>query len=101
MLVLAASSSAEPIDSLEAYYESLHVPCATAEECEVKNVGNCCGMLPRCVHRNAVPNLAAVREYCEKQGVVSICGFQPIEGCQCTAGRCVARSPSQPLSEIQ
>ena len=96
MSVLPAVSRAEPIASLETYYDSLPVACADTDECVVKNVGNCCGMLPRCVHRDAKPDLDGVRAYCEKQGIVSICGFQPIEACQCIEEVCRALPSSAP-----
>jgi hypothetical protein len=62
--------------------------CKTDADCAVKDVGNCCGYFPLCVHRNAKTDPAAVRAQCEKDGMASICGFQDVQGCRCVQGRC-------------
>ena len=66
----------------------LDYACRTASDCAVKNVGNCCGQEPRCVNVNSPTDPAAVQAQCAKEGRASICGFQPIQGCECRAGRC-------------
>jgi hypothetical protein len=66
----------------------LDYACRTASDCAVKNVGNCCGQEPRCVNVNSPTDPAAVQAQCAKEGRMSICGFQPIQGCECRAGRC-------------
>ena len=67
---------------------ALDYACRTASDCAVKNVGNCCGQEPRCVNVNSPTDPAAVQAQCAKEGRASICGFQPIQGCECRAGRC-------------
>jgi len=67
----------------------LDASCAVDSDCEVKDVGNCCGRMPACVNRAAVPrSAAAVQRECERTGTSSICGFQELAGCRCEAGRC-------------
>lgn len=66
----------------------LDYACRTASDCTIKNVGNCCGQEPRCVNVNSPTDPAAVQAQCAKEGRASICGFQPIQGCECRAGRC-------------
>lgn len=64
--------------------------CRVAADCEVKNVGNCCGYAPACVNRDAVPDPDAVRARCARSGIASICGWQEIQACDCVQGRCEA-----------
>lgn len=65
--------------------------CTIDADCVVKNVGNCCGYYPQCVHKDAVVDAEAVSRECAKRGEVSICGFQDIEYCACIANQCQAR----------
>lgn len=62
--------------------------CRTAADCEVKNVGNCCGYYPSCVNTASPTFPEQVKAECEKQGAMSICGFPQIVGCDCVEGRC-------------
>lgn len=62
--------------------------CKTDADCAVKDVGSCCGTLPLCVNKDAKVDPTAVRAQCAKDGMASICGFQPVSGCTCTKGRC-------------
>lgn len=62
--------------------------CRTDADCAVKDVGSCCGTFPLCVNKDAKVDPAAVRAQCAKDGMASICGFQPVSGCTCTQGRC-------------
>lgn len=68
---------------------SLDDSCSAAIDCEVKNVGNCCGMMPACVNRAFKPDPAQVQAQCAKEGRAGICGFQELSGCQCVESRCV------------
>jgi len=72
--------------------------CVSHSDCVVKNVGNCCGYYPGCVHRDYFPDAKAVQSECEKNGMMSICGFAEIDACGCSQsddgkGRC------EPLTE--
>jgi hypothetical protein len=64
--------------------------CASDAECTVKNVGNCCGYFPACVHVDAKTDPDAVKAQCEKDGTMSTCGFREIASCTCNAGTCEA-----------
>lgn len=64
--------------------------CAVDADCAVKNVGNCCGYFPACVHRDSPTFPEAVQADCAARGESSICGFAEIAACRCAAGRCVA-----------
>jgi hypothetical protein len=62
--------------------------CKTDSDCAVKNVGNCCGAFPMCVHKDAKTDPAAVQAQCAKDGMASVCGFVEVSGCQCVQGQC-------------
>ena len=98
---LPTMGAAEDWKTLDEYFDALDRRCTTAADCEVKNVGNCCGTLPRCVNKNATPDLEAVKTLCAKQDVVSVCGFQPIAHCICVSDRCEAPESAAAIQEIQ
>jgi hypothetical protein len=62
--------------------------CQVDSDCEVKNIGNCCGYYPACVNRASPTFPDQVRARCEAEGMMSICGFPEISGCRCDDGRC-------------
>ena len=66
--------------------------CKVAADCEVKNVGNCCGYYPACVNKDSAVDPDAVRAECARTGVSSVCGWQDIQACECTQGQCRAVS---------
>ncbi len=66
--------------------------CEVADDCAVKNVGNCCGYFPACVNRDSTVDPDAVRAECERTGTSSVCGFQDIQACECAQGQCRAVS---------
>ena len=65
--------------------------CRSDADCEVKDIGNCCGAYPACVNKDSPTDPAAVQAQCAKQGRMSTCGFQPIDACSCAQGRCAPR----------
>lgn len=67
----------------------LPLACQTAADCEVKNVGNCCGYYPACVHKDQSVDPEAVQTRCTAEGKSSICGFPEISACACVESRCV------------
>jgi len=83
----AATSTGEP-GSLEQYQASLSRRCETDSDCVVKNVGNCCGYAPQCVHKDVQTFPEQVKALCEKEGRSSICGFQEPAGCACVENQC-------------
>lgn len=62
--------------------------CRTTADCAVKNVGSCCGAVPACVNANARTNPDAVQAQCAREGRSGICGFKPVESCECVRGTC-------------
>lgn len=62
--------------------------CQTAEDCAVKDVGNCCGYYPECVNKDFEPDLDAVKQWCGDSEMMSICGFAEIDSCVCVEGFC-------------
>lgn len=62
--------------------------CERDADCEVKNVGNCCGYYPACVNTRSPTFPEQVKAQCAADGVSSVCGFPEIGGCQCVEGRC-------------
>lgn len=62
--------------------------CRTSADCAVKNVGNCCGMQPACVNADSPTDPAAVQAQCQREGRMSVCGFKPVQACECVAGSC-------------
>ncbi|MFC0154286.1 hypothetical protein ACFFJ4_11855 [Xanthomonas dyei] len=64
--------------------------CRTDADCTVKNVGSCCGASPACVNVNSPTNPKAVAAQCRASGMMGVCGFRPIDACQCVSGQCAA-----------
>lgn len=70
--------------------------CRTDADCTVKNVGNCCGYYPACVNVDSPTDPEGVKAACAESGMMSVCGFPAIEGCQCVEGSCKAQSATLP-----
>ncbi len=64
--------------------------CKTNADCEVKDVGSCCGAMPACVNRNSRTNPAAVQAECARKSMSSVCGFNEITACTCVNERCIS-----------
>lgn len=64
--------------------------CEADADCAVKNVGNCCGYFPACVHKDSPTDPDAVQAGCNKEGKASVCGFREITACRCNTGTCEA-----------
>jgi hypothetical protein len=82
---VADSSAAEAASAT-----STPLTCKTAADCTVKDVGNCCGYFPACVHRDQAVDPEAVKAQCERDGRAGICGFAEISSCACSEGQCVS-----------
>lgn len=76
--------------TLEDYYADVNTYCNTVEDCEIKNVGNCCGQLPKCVNKNYIPDPDFVTEKCEDEDLFSGCGFMAFNKCLCVDNNCIA-----------
>jgi len=68
--------------------ETVDYSCKTDADCEVKNVGNCCGYYPACVNRGSPTFPDRVKAECAKKGTMGVCGFPDVKGCSCVEGRC-------------
>jgi hypothetical protein len=75
---------------------ALDYSCSSDSDCEVKNVGNCCGYYPACVNKDSQTDPEAVRAECQKEGRAGVCGFPSINSCQCVQGRCEGSSQMLP-----
>lgn len=73
--------------------------CQVDADCAVKNVGNCCGYFPACVHRDAPTFPEQVKAACARDGMSSICGFAEISACRCVENLCEAAPEG--ASEVQ
>jgi len=92
-LVSACTASAESPTSVAGSSTSpISRVCQNDADCAIKNVGNCCGYYPACVHKDAETFPERVAAECAKHGVSSICGFPEIPGCRCAAGQCEAKT---------
>jgi hypothetical protein len=91
-----------PIDAVVAGdADAVDHSCKVDADCEVKNVGNCCGYYPACVNRASPTFPERVQQQCEAEGTMSICGFPVIERCTCTAGRCEAVTGTRHGGEVR
>ncbi|MGI8560619.1 MAG: hypothetical protein ACR2J7_04125 [Luteimonas sp.] len=67
---------------------ALDYSCRVEADCAVKNVGNCCGMMPAGVNKDSRSDPAAVQAECARSGLSSVCGFVEIQACSCVRDRC-------------
>jgi hypothetical protein len=88
-LAACASAATAPADPPPAG-GAVNDQCKSDADCEVKNVGNCCGYYPACVNRDSPTFPERVKEECAREKMASICGFPEISGCSCVQGRCAA-----------
>lgn len=64
--------------------------CSEHSDCDVKNIGNCCGFYPKCVRADFCPDLEGVDKWCKTNMMMSVCSFSEIHACVCEAGTCEA-----------
>ena len=62
--------------------------CSIDSDCVVKDVHNCCGYYPRCVNKDYVPDIEAVKRECQNKGGASVCGYPDITHCRCIENIC-------------
>lgn len=73
------------------YQAAIDTSCRTVEDCEIKDVRNCCGYFPKCVNKDfevASPEFVAKR--CEIEGLFGSCGFVAFQNCDCVDNNCIA-----------
>ncbi len=84
----ASSAAGLPVDSKDTAPDEVSRSCKTSADCEVKNVGNCCGAYPACVNKDSPTFPDRVKAQCGKEHRMGVCGFPVINGCSCVAGKC-------------
>lgn len=89
-----APTPAGTFDSSLKAHADLTFACATASDCAIKDVGNCCGSYPACVNADSPVDSAAVARECADKGLSGVCGYPVIDACVCNAGRCEAAPSS-------
>ena len=94
--VAASAPQAEPAPQLPGTPAAPDASFRVDSDCAVKNVGNCCGYFPACVHKEAAVDPDAVRADCERRGMASVCGWRDIQACACMQNRC--RAVSGPIA---
>lgn len=75
--------------TLQEYERSIDYSCESDEDCIIKDVGNCCGVYPRCLNKDANTYPGFVKQFCAEEKLVSICGFKSISSCECVSSTCV------------
>jgi hypothetical protein len=85
-----ATDTQPVVDALAAGASTPDLSCRVASDCDVKNVGNCCGYFPACVNKDSPVDPEAVRAECARTGNSSVCGWKDIQACDCVAGQCSA-----------
>ena len=89
-LLLAACASPPAHSNDPHAADQVDTRCATDADCEVKNVGNCCGYYPACVNRESPTFPDRVKAECAKKQRMGVCGFPEIKACSCVEGKCAA-----------
>lgn len=77
-----------PVDRNPTDAGSLNTSCKVDADCEIKDVGSCCGFYPRCLNRGTQTFPDRVKAQCGNEGRVSTCGFPAITSCECVQGKC-------------
>ncbi len=88
-----ASASASTVSSPQYDFSNPSRSCKVDADCEVKDVGNCCGTHPECVNTNAPTNPAKVRAQCRAEHRTGMCNVRAIGGCSCVQGQCNDLNP--------
>jgi hypothetical protein len=75
--------------------------CKLPSDCQVKDIGNCCGYYPACVNKDSPTFPEQVKADCEKEGRMGVCGFPAIASCDCIESRCTAVSGPSGAAQLQ
>ncbi|HEY2346989.1 MAG TPA: hypothetical protein VGH80_14110 [Xanthomonadaceae bacterium] len=74
--------------------------CKVDADCQVKDVGNCCGTYPMCVNKDAAVDPKAVKAQCAREHRFGMCHVMAVGGCSCVQGQCsdinAAQMPRKP-----
>ncbi len=91
IIFLDAYLSQPPFHSLSEYYSSVDYSCSSGVDCQVKDVGGCCGYLPRCTNENARTNPEFARDFCLRMPINVKCeALVEIDECRCIDGKCAS-----------
>ncbi|MBS0213313.1 MAG: hypothetical protein JSR26_09085 [Proteobacteria bacterium] len=69
--------------------------CKTDSDCQVKNVGNCCGAFPMCVNKDAAVDPKAVKAQCAAEHRMGMCHVIAVHGCSCVQGQCAVANTAR------
>jgi len=89
-----ASTETSPTPPVISDPENPDRSCKVDADCEVKNVGNCCGAHPECVNKDALTDPAKVKAMCGQEHRMSTCNIRAIGGCSCSQGQCQDLNPA-------
>ena len=89
IIIVSGVVFAANITILKDYELSINYTCEQAQDCEIKDVRNCCGYHPKCVNKNSIVNGTLVKELCEHGAQTGLCGFQDIKSCKCEKNMCI------------
>jgi hypothetical protein len=74
--------------------------CKVDADCQVKDVGNCCGAYPECVNKDAAVDPKSVKAQCAREHRMGMCHVMAVGGCSCVQGQCsdinAAQMPRKP-----
>ena len=85
--VAAPGSAAEAPAPAEIPEVDIH--CDENADCQVKDIGSCCGYYPRCVNKDSPTFADQVKAQCAREGRAGVCGFPSVAGCRCVERQCV------------
>ncbi|HLC73968.1 MAG TPA: hypothetical protein VJH20_05030 [Candidatus Nanoarchaeia archaeon] len=71
--------------------------CLVDKDCQIKNIGNCCGYYLQCVNKDFLPDLKSVQKECEESGFKGNCGFREIHSCKCIDNWCEGVLEGEPV----
>jgi hypothetical protein len=94
----ATSASAATTPAPQGNFDLEHPDssCKIDADCEVKNVGNCCGVHKECVNKDAPTDPAKVKALCGQEHRMGVCSTRYVAGCSCSQGKCQVSNPAAP-----
>ena len=76
--------------NLKDYYSGIDYSCKNDSDCEIRDVGNCCGYYPACVRKDSKIDKSTIEEVCNTKQIGGVCGFPDITSCICSENKCRA-----------
>ena len=87
--VTAPAPTAPTATPAPADIPEVDIHCDVDADCQVKDIGSCCGYYPRCVNKDSQTFADEVKAQCAKEGRSGVCGFPSVAGCRCVEHQCV------------